>query len=306
MEASVIFSQLIQMFLMMFLGGVLRKLRLLDQAFTGKLTTLLLNVTMPCLTFHSVMEQMDNRDFASAGIAAFMGAVMYVVLPLLALGLVCLLRFPKEQRGLYAFMLTYSNVGFMGFPLVKAVFGESAVFYTAIINIAFNISCFTIGIILMYHGREQQVKLSPRQLLTPSIILSLLAVLMYLLAMPFPDEIISVVGSIGDMTTPLAMLCIGSVLAAMPLKEVVGDWRVYLFSLIKQVILPLCLLPLLHLTLRNQLLLGIGYLLILTPVGNTAVLFATQHDGDASLAARGVFISTILSLVTIPLLVLLL
>lgn len=302
MDTSIILSQMVQMFLMMLLGYVLRKTGLLDQSFTGKLTTFLLCVSMPCLILHSVIGQEGERNLAEAGQVFAIATVLYVALPVVSLGIVKLLRLPRQQQGLYAFMMTFSNVGFMGFPLVGAIYGSGAVFYTAIINILFTVSSYTIGIVLMHYGQGSHVKPDPKLLLTPGVLLSVLAVVLYLLDWTFPEEVVSVTESIGNMTTPAAMLCIGSTLASMPPKEVVDDWRVYLFSAVKQIALPLALLPLLRLTVSSSYLQGILYLLLLTPVANTSVLFATKYGFDEKLAAKGVFVSTVLSVATIPLL----
>lgn len=302
MEGSIIVSQMVQMFLIMFLGYFLRKQGLLDQGFTAKLTTFLLNVAMPCLILHSVIGQADEPNLREAGIVFAVAAGMYLLLPLLSLLLVKLLRLPKQQQGVYAFMMTFSNVGFMGFPLVNAVYGSEAVFYTAIINILFTISSYTIGLLLLHCGQAAKAKFDPKQLLTPGVVLSVLAIILYLADLSFPTELVQSTETVGNMTTPSAMLCMGSTLASMELKEVMSDWRVYLFSVIKQIVLPLLLLPLIWSVLSSDYLRGIIYLLLLTPVANSAVLFATEYGYDEKLAAKGVFLSTILSVGTIPLL----
>ena len=295
MEGSIIVSQMVQMFLMMFLGYFLRKIGLMDQGFTAKLTTFLLNVAMPCLILHSVVGQAGGRNLEEAGVVFAVAIGMYLLLPLLSLLVVKLLRLPKQQQGVYAFMMTFSNVGFMGFPLVNAVYGGEAVFYTAIINILFTISSYTIGLLLLHCGQETRARIDPKLLLTPGVVLSALAIVLYL-------EVVQVTETVGNMTTPSAMLCMGSTLASMELREVMSDWRVYLFSAIKQIVLPLLLLPLLWTVLSSDYLRGIVYLLLLTPVANSAVLFATEYGFDEKLAAKGVFISTVLSVGTIPLL----
>ncbi len=302
MEVSIVVSQMVQMFLMMSLGYFLRKIGLMEQGFTAKLTTFLLNVAMPCLILHSVIGQAVERNLAEAGLVFAVATGMYLLLPLLSLLIVKLLRLPKQQQGVYAFMMTFSNVGFMGFPLINAVYGSAAVFYTAIINILFTISSYTIGLLMLHCGQETKTKINPKLLLTPGVVLSVLAIALYLADLSFPAEIIQVTETVGNMTTPSAMLCMGSTLASMQLKEVMRDWRVYLFSAIKQIVLPLLLLPLLRTVLPSDYLRGIVYLLLLTPVANSAVLFATEYGFDEKLAAKGVFISTVLSVGTIPLL----
>lgn len=302
METSIILSQMVQMFLIMFMGYFLRKIGLLDQGFTAKLTTFLLNVAMPCLILHSVIGREGDGNLAEAGRVFAIATGMYLALPVISLLIVKLLRLPKQQQGVYAFMMTFSNVGFMGFPLVSAIYGGEAVFYTAIINILFTVSSYTIGLLLLHTGQEKHARLNPKLMLTPGVVLSVLAVLLYLVDLSFPAEIVQVTASVGNMTTPAAMLCIGSTLATMPPKEVVDDWRVYLFCIVKQILLPLLLLPLLRVAIPSDYLRGITYLLLLTPVANSAVLFATEYGFDEKLATKGVFVSTVLSVVTIPLL----
>lgn len=302
MDIQILFTQMIQMMLMILVGWLLRKVKLLDAGFTGKLTTLLLNVTVPCMILASVMTQTAERNLGEAALVFGFGLVLYTLLPLFSLLLVKLLRFPLEQQGVYTFMMAYSNVGFMGFPLINALYGSDALFYTAIINVIFTISTYTIGLALMHHGSGRKATIRPKTFLTPGVLLSLFAMVLYLLDLRFPDPLVSAVDSIGDLTTPLAMFCIGSTLASMSPKNIFNDWRVYLFSVVKQVLLPLLLLPVLRLVISSDYLRGILYVLILTPVANSSVLFATQYGFDEKLAARGVFITTILSMVTIPLL----
>lgn len=105
MEGSIIVSQMVQMFLMMFLGYFLRKIGLMDQGFTAKLTTFLLNVAMPCLILHSVIGQAGGRNLEEAGVVFAVAIGMYLLLPLLSLLVVKLLRLPKQQQGVYAFTL---------------------------------------------------------------------------------------------------------------------------------------------------------------------------------------------------------
>lgn len=302
MDIQILFTQMIQMMLMILVGWLLRKVKLLDAGFTGKLTTLLLNVTVPCMILASVMTQTSERNLGEAALVFGFGLVLYTLLPLFSLLLVKLLRFPLEQQGVYTFMMAYSNVGFMGFPLINALYGSDALFYTAIINVIFTISTYTIGLALMHHGSGRKATIRPKTFLTPGVLLSLFAMVLYLLDLRFPDPLVSAVDSIGDLTTPLAMFCIGSTLASMSPKNIFNDWRVYLFSVVKQVLLPLLLLPVLRLVISSDYLRGILYVLILTPVANSSVLFATQYGFDEKLAAKGVFITTILSMVTIPLL----
>lgn len=304
MEIEIILHQMLQFFIVMFLGYLLFKVKLLDHDFIRKLTKLLLNVTLPATIFSSVLESDSERDTGAVIEVFLIGLAVYIVLPLISLAAVKLMRLPKQDRGLYAFMMTYSNIGFMGFPLMEALFGHTAVFYAAIVNVLFNISVFTCGVVMMNRGKAggSEGKLKWKNLLSPGVSISVLAIIVYFLDVSFPKDVSSVVSSVGAITTPLAMILIGANLASMDLKSIFNDWHVYIYSLVKQAILPLLLWPVLKMCIADEFILNIIYILLLMPVANTSVLFATEYDGDEHLAAKTVFITTAMSIVTVPLL----
>ncbi len=304
MEIEIILHQMLQLFLMMSLGYLLYKVKLIDSEFIKKLTKLLLNVTLPATILASVLEQDAKRDMSAVAETFAVSVGIYIVLPLVSLIAVRLMRLPKQDRNLYAFMMTYSNVGFMGFPLIDALFGQTAVFYAAILNIVFNVSVFTCGVVMMNAGRENGANFKWKNLLSPGVSISVLSIVIYLLNIHFPEDITSAVASVGAVTTPLAMIVIGATLATMEIRAVFNDWRVYLYSVVKQVLLPLLLWPVLKLVIADTFILEIVFVLILMPVANTSVLFATEYGGNEKLAAKTIFITTVMSMVTIPLLLL--
>lgn len=303
MEVEVILHQMLQLFIIMFLGYILYKVKLIDRDMIKKLTKLLLHVTLPAMILASVLEQEDSqRDISAVAEVFAVGAAVYILLPLAGILVVKLMRLPKKDQGLYAFMLAYSNIGFMGFPLMDALYGKTAVFYAAIINIAFNISVFTLGVILMQIGRREDRKgLEMKKLLTPGVSISLLSVVFYLLNLRLPEDIVSVVSSVGNVTTPLAMILIGATLATMDFRSIFNDWHVYPFAAVRQMLLPLIFWPVLHFFIRDTFILSVVYILLLLPIANTSVLFATEYDGNEQLAAKSVFITTALAIVTVPL-----
>ena len=186
---------------------------------------------------------------------------------------------------------------------MKAIFGYEAVFFTAIFNMIFNLFVFTVGVVIMNYGTGHKVKLNPKNLLSPGVIASLVALFIYFTGIKLPDVLSSTITMIGDITTPMAMLLIGSTLATIPIKEVFTEFKIYPYTMIKQIIVPVIAYPLLKLVVGDPLILGIALIMISMPVANSAVLFATEYDGDISLAAKTVFMTTLLSVVTIPLIV---
>ena len=201
------------------------------------------------------------------------------------------------------FMTVFSNIGFMGFPVMKAIFGNEAVFYTAIFNMIFNFLVFTLGIVLINYGTTNQVKLKARNLLSPGIISSIVAIIIYFLKIPIPTVLGSTFDMVGNITTPIAMMLIGSTLANINIKEVFTEFRIYPYTIIKQLLIPFIAYPILNYFISSPLVLGVALINLAMPVGNSAVLFANEYNGDVALAAKSVFITTLISVFTIPLIV---
>ncbi len=303
MDIQVILMQMVQLFLMIGLGYFLFKVKILDVELNKRLTTLLLAVTTPALIISSVLSTTEYLPFTDILFVFLVGILVYIVLPILGWILVKIMRIPLPQQGLYIFMTVFSNIGFMGFPVMKAIFGNDAVFYTALFNMLFNLLVFSVGTGIMGYGTGRKMDFNPKDLLSPGVIASLVALVIYMAKIQFPNVISSTITMIGDITTPVAMLIIGSTLANIPLKEVFSELCIYPYTFIKQVIIPVLAYPVLRLFIQDPLILGVTLIMISMPVANSAVLFATEYDGDVSLAAKAVFMTTLLSIVTIPLIV---
>ena len=261
----------------------------------------MVNVTMPLIILNSVLTRTEADDSSRVITVFLVSLVVYLLLPLVSFSAVRLLHLPQNQQGVYAFMNTYSNVGFMGFPMITALYGEQALLYAAVLNILFNLSAYSIGVWMMHYGSGKKSGLSLKAILNPGMIGSILALLLYFFPVQVPAPVTGAIGSIGGLTSPLAMLLIGANLAGMPFREMFNDWKIYIFTALKQLLVPILIWPLLCLTISDAYIRGIIFVLLSMPVGNTVVLFATQYKKDQVLATKGVFITTLFSLVSIPL-----
>jgi len=302
-DIKVIVLQMIQLFLVIALGYLLLKIKILDVDFNKRLTTLLLSVTTPALIVSSVLSTNIEKQISEIVFVFIVGIVIFLVLPILGFLIVKVMRVPLQQQGLYIFMTMFSNIGFMGFPVMKSIFGNQAVFLTAIFNMIFNLLVFTAGILFMNYHSVQKIKINLKQLLSPGVIASLVALFIYFTGLQVPDVLSSTITMIGDITTPIAMLLIGSTLATIQVKEVFTEVRIYPYTILKQIVIPVIAYPILNAFIRDPLILGVSLIMLAMPVGNIAVLFATEYQKDVALAAKAVFMTTLLSIVTIPVIV---
>lgn len=305
MSITVVLLQMIKLFIIICLGYLLFKVNILDEHTKKQLTKMLLYVTTPALIIHSFVKNMGGDNKGMLGNLFIVAGVMYIVLPLVAVLVNLVIRVKKPQQGVYMFMTVFSNVGFMGFPVVDSIFGVEGVFYAAVFNCVFNIFVFTIGIVLITYGQDKSSGswrdiISVKKLLNPGVLCCFVSVIVFLLEIPLPAVIMDVLDSVGGLTSPLAMLLVGASLASMKLRDVFNDVRVYIYSIIKQVILPLLAWPIINRFITNDMLAAVTLILVAMPVANSAVLFATEYGSDEKTAAKTVFITTIAALVSIP------
>lgn len=304
---TVLLSQMAQLFIMIVMGYLLYKLKYFTVELNQKLTRLLLDVTLPLLIISSVMNTDVDVSGAKIGSVFLISFCMYGALSIVSIIVIKLLRFPKSQQGLYMFMHTFANTAFMGFPIINAVFGSEAMIYTAILNIFFNLFVFTVGIMMVNYDEKMEggiralgSLLDTKSLISTGTIGSLLAIVIYFLPVTFPEVITGVCHSIGGLTSPLAMLLIGATLSRIPVNNIFNDWRVYLFTIVKQIVVPVLAWPLMKLVIADDLIRSVMFILFLMPVANAAVLFATRFEKDEELAAKTVFVTTLISIATIP------
>lgn len=302
MDVKILLTQMAELFVIIFVGYFIYKIKLIDDNFVKKFTKLILDVTLPLMILASVLKLEERQSLSdvltSIAVAA---ALFFVILPVLGYLLARLLRVKKDQIGLYTFMNAYSNIGFMGFPVIDALCGSVGLFYAAIFNLIFNLSIYSAGIWMMNKGKGETSGFNPRLLLSPGILFAAVAIIIYFLNIKVPVLISDTVDSIGSITSPSAMLLIGCSLAKMDVKSVFSELRLYPWILIKQIAIPLILWFPMQLVIKNELVLQITYILIAMPVANSAVLFATNYGGDSELAAKSVFLTTLFSLITVPL-----
>lgn len=303
MHIQVIVNQMIILFLVIIVGYIANKVGILDKSQNQKLSSLILNITCPALILSSVFET-KSGDFKTVIQIFIISIAIYIVLPFMGILFGKILKVSKEDRNLYQFMTIFSNIGFMGYPVIQSIFGTQALFFAAICNMIFNIFCYSYGIYLM--SECGKLSFDFKKIINPGIIFSIIAVIIYLTKWQMPQIIGETSSLIGATTTPLAMMLIGSSLADIPPKEVINDVRIYLYTIIKQIVMPILFWWVLKFIVFDKVVLGVLVILVAMPVGSITVMFCNQYKGNVDLASKSIFITTLASVFTIPTLVYLL
>lgn len=300
MRLDIIINQMLVLFIVMMIGYIANRKNILDENVNKKLSSLLLNITAPALILSSVINEDKKGDPKLVLNVVILGVILYAILPFIGKLLAKILKVPEEDKNLYEFMTIFSNIGFMGFPVIESMFGSEAVFFAALINLLFNIFSFSYGIYLI--SESDKLTFDFKTLINPGIIVSIISIIIYITNLQVSIILKETTLMIGGITTPLAMMLIGSSLSQIPVKEVFSEKKLYTYTFFKQLIVPIIFFLILKQFIVNELILGIMIIISAMPVGATAVMFCNKYEGNTKLASKAIFITTLCSIVTIPML----
>ena len=285
-------------------GFFCRKRQMINDTHTAGMTDLLIKVVIPCAIFMSLMRPFTRALLFESIATFFIAGIIFFLGGYLGLALARMLKASPSERMSWRFGVTFGNVGFMGIPVVMAVFGYEGLFYVGMVNAAFNLLTFTIGI-RMFGSKE---KINPWQMLkqNPALVGTMIGFVFFLTGLRLPGPVEDGVALFAGMNSPLSMFLIGVLLAKVPLKETFTDIRVLPPNAAKLIVIPLASLLVLRPFVHNPVMLGVIVTLMAMPPGATTAIFAEQFTGESAAATRFVMVGTILCVITVPLVSLLL
>ena len=288
---NAILLQLCLLFAYIILGFICNKIGLFNKESDRIFSNLLLNITLPASVIASAIGQDPSKRMVAVYVFLVAGAI-FLIKPVWAK----IFQHVFKCDDTYKLMLTYPNLGFMGFPIVKALYGDLGLFFASLFVIVFNISVYSYGISVV----QKDSRFSLKTLVNPGILSSLLAIVIFMFNIPVPQVINDYLTSIGNITSPLAMITIGSTIAAVSIRQVFADRFLFVFTLFKLILWPLLVWIPLHLITSDPLIIGVSVILTSLPVAGNVSMLCINYDGNIELAAKGTFISTVLSFVSIP------
>ena len=293
----VLLQQMGILFVYMMIGYVACKKEYFDQEFGKKLSWLVVNVANPMLAISAVVnneEQIAKKDFY---VTVLLAICFYAFFLILAQILPRLIGVQKADIGVYKMMTTFNNIGFMGFPVIAAAYGNGALIYAVPFSIMFNILCYTWGIQTLCGGGE---KGNWKRIINIGTISGIISIVLFFMQIPVPKMICSLSAGLSNLTGPLSMLVIGISIAAMELKDLFTDVKLLKFAFIKLLVVPVAAMLLVCQVIDNQLICEVFLVMMATPAASMCAMLSQQYGGDYELAAKGVALTTILSVVTMP------
>lgn len=298
-------------------GFIARKKKLMNDTFDTMLSQLVFNFTLPALILNSVLSSTSLPSAHDIGLTLLYAALYFVLAITLSsiIARVIYRKVPKVTRGAHQFMMVFGNTGFIGYAVLASVLDPSAVLYAAIYNIIFNIVIFSIGVVLIAGDSDsdddrrswrKQLGAVGHALLKPAVIASSIAAVLAIFEINAPGSPIQqACDLLGGMTVPAAMLVVGSSIAKMPLHDIFTDGWSYLTTAIRLVVMPLAVFFIFRLFVHDTFILAILVLLASMPVASNGTMLSLAYAGDTKTIARGTFLTTVLSVITLPLIALL-
>lgn len=294
------FEKIIVLFLLMVVGFIIMKAGMIDEKDCKGLSAIVINVANPAMILNASTSGEGSIAGKDLIVTALLAVGLYAILVMTASILPKVMRLKKEEAGCYKLMLVFSNIGYMGFPLIASLYGSEAVLYGAIFLMPFSVLIYTYGIKTIRLEKEKEGKGNRGKLLNIGIISCLLTIIIYLSGIKLPSVINDTIGYLSSLTSPLSMIVIGASLATMNLKELVSDKKLILFSAIKLLVIPIIGCMLLKLVVTNELIRNVCMVILATPVASMVTMLAQQYDGDYELASKGIALTTLLSMITLP------
>lgn len=323
MSTTIVLQQMIIIFILIGIGMILYRRGIISEDGSKQISALIVNVTNPALLICSALDDGPKASLPELGIALAAYAAVFAILIAAAFLLPHILRVPKNIRYAYRMLTVFGNVGFIGIPLASAVLGSESLIFVSIFNLLFNLLIYTFGISLLERAAAKQSQENGRlssapskantapstkqfgpgrlqKLINAGTISAAVTIIFYLGNFRVPVIISSVLSYTGRATTLLSMLVLGVSVAQMAPKDIFSHPRLYAFTLLRQILVPIGCILLMRGLIDNKLILNTMLLMVAVPAANMPLMLAKQMDMETESISQGIILTTVLSLVTVP------
>ncbi len=297
-----ILQQMIVLFIIMGIGFAAYKSNIITSETRGKLSSIVVNIANPALILSSVSGDAVNIENMEMLKTLGISLLLFFILIILAAIIPVVIGTDKKNRGVYSAMTVFSNIGFMGFPIISEVYGNEALLYASIFLLPYNILIYTYGIHLMDKGENESKKTGSqwRKILNNGVIACIITLILFFTGISIPYVAVKTIDMVSSLTAPLSMMVIGASLASISIKEMITDSRLLIFVVIKQFIIPISLSLAVFGIFSNEMLCGVCMIMLSTPVGSMTSMLAEEYNGNYELASKGVALTTIVSVLSVP------
>lgn len=300
MNLSSVITKMGVLVLLMLIGYLCAKIGLTNAESNKHASRIVMNVLLVGTILNSVINV--DPTLSNKEILLFFGLIVleFVVLGIVAWFFPGILGIRGADKGPSRNIILFMNNGFVGLPVVQVAFGTEAVFYASLSNIPFNILLYTVGIAQL-RGTEGGEKFRLKDIVNAPMAATFAAVILFLARIHVPVFIADTISSLAGATIPMSMIIIGTSLGGIPVKSAFGDWRAYALSFVKLIVCPVAVWAVLRFFTSNVMMLGVLIIIAACPTAMILTVLCLQYGKDEALASKTIFLSTVFSAATIPL-----
>lgn len=301
MSITVVIQQMVIIFILIGIGLLLYKKEMLSESTSRQMSGLIINLTNPALLICSALQEGDKVSLQELGMALAVDLLIYAALIGISFLIPRILRVPERNRYSYRMLTIFGNVGFIGIPLASAVLGAESLIFVSIYNLLYNILIYTLGVsILERAAAKQESAFRWQKLVNAGTVSAAVTIVLYLGDFTAPAVVSSTLNYVGQATTLFSMLVLGVSVAQMTFRDIFGHPRLYGFTLLRQILVPVGCILLLRPFIGNPLILKTTALMLAVPAGNMPLMLSKQLHIDTDTISQGIILTTLLGLVTIP------
>lgn len=328
MSLSVILQQMGVICILVAIGIYLQRKGVVDSLTSKNISAIVVDICNPALILASILSGNITATHRDLLIGAALGAAFYAFLTVLGFLLPVLLRVEPEKRHFYNLMTVYTNTGFLGIPVARAILPANSILYVIVINVFYSLFFYTHGMAILNRGSRkaesadsskdalqkagssENVPPKPghpaarilRSILNPGIIMALLSLVVFWFALPIPPILSGTVEYVGNATVFLSMTLLGVNIARSNLFSRLKDARIWCYIALRMVLLPIGVAVILHaMSFSAEATLALC-LMAAVPVGNLPMIQAEKIGEDTSILSSAIAVTTAVSIFTITIL----
>jgi predicted permease len=299
MSATIVLQQMGVITILVAIGIYLYKAKVVDTDVSRKLSVIIMDICNPALILSSILSGNITATHEDLITALILSACLYLGLVIVGFIFPYIVKAEKNDRRFYNLMNVYTNIGFIGIPVAKAILPENAILYVIVCNVMYSLLFYTHGIIVLSNGKE---KMSLKKVFSPGTIMAIVALLVFWFDIKPPVLITSSVSYLGNATVFLSMTLLGVNIARSNITAGLKNVRIWVYVAVRMILIPVAL----FFTLRafgsdSITILGLC-LMALMPIGNMPLIQAEKTGEDTSLLSSAIAISTVASMATITVL----
>ena len=296
MSTSIVLQQMGVIVILVAIGIYLYKKKVVDDCTSPKLSAIVMDVCNPALILASILNGKVDAGHKDLLTAIGLGAIFYILLVLLGVILPVVLGVNRDKRRFYNLMTVYTNVGFIGIPVARAILPDNAIIYVIVCNVMYSLLFYTHGITILSNGKE---KMSIKKIFSPGTVFAVLALVVCWFNYTPPAIIANSISYVGNATVFLSMALLGVAIAKSDVAKGFKEIRIWAYILIRMIALPLIIFFVLrYLSFNDSLVLGFS-LMAMMPVGNLPLIQSEKIGEDTEILSKAIAVTTVVSIFTI-------